>query len=94
MLAMKQFAFILGNHPELSRAEIMSLIPDGKIIAESKNALILECAEINAEKILDRLGGTIKIGETVEKNDVTPETPACQRLKAQPMAGRLIKIKK
>lgn len=57
-----KYLFILGNNPELSRAEILSVIKAKKILGQNKNFLALEAEKINCEKIMKQLGGTIKIG--------------------------------
>src|SRR3989339_530659 len=61
---MKYF-FILGNNPTLSIAEIFSIVSE----IEDYNFLNSDCLvieskkEINIPKLIQRLGGTIKIGE-------------------------------
>jgi len=59
---MKYF-FILGNNPTLSIAEICSVFPSasiGRFVNEQ--VFILETEEFDAQKIIRKLGGTIKIG--------------------------------
>ncbi len=62
---MKYF-FILGNNPTLSFAEIASVLnlkPE-QVLFLSEESLIIDIEEeLDAEKLIRRLGGTIKIGE-------------------------------
>ena len=61
---MKYF-FILGNNQTLSIAEISAVFPSassGQII--NNNVFIINSTEnINAEVVIKKLGGTIKIGK-------------------------------
>jgi len=60
---MKYF-FILGNHPELSVTEIYSVLGESaSYLALVNGALIVEIKSLDAESLIKRLGGTIKIGE-------------------------------
>lgn len=63
-----KYIFILGNNPELSKAEIAAVLPQAKNIAVGKNFLIVEHTKIDCNKIINRLGGTIKIGIVLSKN--------------------------
>lgn len=59
---MKYF-FILGNNPALSIAEILAVLPASngwQLVSEQ--VFILETEEFDAQKMIRRLGGTIKIG--------------------------------
>ncbi|MFA6215531.1 MAG: DNA methyltransferase [Patescibacteria group bacterium] len=60
-----QYVFILGHNPKLSAAEILAVLPHAKVVAETSTFLILENEEIDCQKILARLGGTIKIGTII-----------------------------
>ena len=60
-----QFIFILGNNPELSKAEIMAVLPKAKMVATSDQFLVLENEDFEANQILEQLGGTIKIGKVI-----------------------------
>ncbi len=67
---MKYF-FILGTNPTLSAAEICALFPTDKISLVNSEVATLETAKkLNAEELISRMGGTIKIGEILfaEKN--------------------------
>ena len=58
-----QTFFILGSHPDLAKAEILSVVgSDSKILLESSTVLVLEHVELPLEDLQNRLGGTIKIG--------------------------------
>ena len=70
---MKKYIFILGNNPELSRAEIAAVLPHAKITAGNAQFLIAESEGIDCQKVINRLGGTIKIGEIIgDKPDFSP----------------------
>jgi len=65
-----KYYFVLGNNPTLSALEIAFYFQrekiDHQIIGNSNEILLLETKkEIDAEKILDSLGGTIKIGKII-----------------------------
>ncbi len=57
-----KYIFILGNNPELSKAEIINVLPSVKIINNGKSFLIIEHHKIDCNKTINQLGGTIKIG--------------------------------
>jgi len=66
-----QYIFILGNNPELSKAEIVTILPKAKIVSENDTFLMLEHKKLDCQAILNQLGGTIKIGEIIgDKLDV------------------------
>lgn len=65
---MNKYILILGRHPRLSLAELKKVAPDFKIIEQNKNILIGR-GELEAEKLLDQLGGTIKIAEFKKEID-------------------------
>lgn len=63
-----RYCFILGRCPELSIAEIYSVLTSYRIafslISASREVLIVDCTPIqDVSNLLNRLGGTIKIGE-------------------------------
>jgi len=60
-----RYFFVLGNNPTLSFAEIVSVfkIKPEQVLALTEKTLIIELAqEIDAQQIIRKLGGTIKIG--------------------------------
>ncbi|HBR80399.1 MAG: putative DNA methylase [Candidatus Uhrbacteria bacterium GW2011_GWE2_45_35] len=58
--------FILGSHPALSIAEIATVVGTKKNYSKcSKEVLLLDEVEQEAETLQERLAGTIKIGEIV-----------------------------
>src|SRR3989344_3240561 len=60
-----QYFFILGKNPTLSFAEIVSVfqLKPGQILYLGEEAAVVEMErEIDAQQIIRRLGGTIKIG--------------------------------
>ena len=60
-----QYAFILGHNPKLSVAEILAVLPQAKVIEETSSFLIIDNEEFDCLEMIDRLGGTIKIGKIV-----------------------------
>jgi len=60
-----QYFFILGSNPVLSAAEIMALLPGADVTVTElyKQALVAESSNaIDLPNLMNRLGGTIKIG--------------------------------
>ena len=63
-----QTFFILGSHPDLAKAEILSVVGlNSKILLESSTVLVLEHVEMPLEDLQNRLGGTIKIGVILDE---------------------------
>lgn len=62
------YCFILGHNPTLSIAEISQVLNnDFRLVELSARVLIIKSqAELNAELLQRRLGGTIKIGQIVK----------------------------
>jgi len=60
---MAEYIFILGNNAELSRAEIAAVFPEAEVLASGQDFLVAQLAELNCQSALNRLGGTIKIGQ-------------------------------
>ncbi|MBD3359730.1 MAG: methyltransferase domain-containing protein [Candidatus Buchananbacteria bacterium] len=89
-----KYYFILGKNPELSKAEIESVLElfdyKFKIIEFKKNILILEMPrKLDVEVINQRLGGTVKIGQIIDQvNDLEKiANKFCQLIKCQ--SGKL-----
>ncbi|MBP6942613.1 MAG: RsmD family RNA methyltransferase [Candidatus Buchananbacteria bacterium] len=59
------YIFIYGNHPELSRAEVQSLLPTAKLERLSEAIDLVSSLIHNPERLIERLGGTIKIAEVI-----------------------------
>jgi len=59
------YVFILGHNPKLSVAEILAVLPKAKIIDQTSSYLIIDAEEFDCAELLDRLGGTIKIGKII-----------------------------
>lgn len=57
--------FILGSHPELSVAEIFSLIGEKPIVARLPHVLIVDEVEQHLEALQTRLAGSVKIGSII-----------------------------
>ena len=62
-----KYVFILGKNPELSVAEIRAVLPQVKVIAQTAEYLVVDSPKIDGQKVIDRLGGTIKIGVFLSK---------------------------
>lgn len=63
---MKYF-FVLGNHPELSVAEIFGVLGERvKYLSFASGALVIETADLDLIALNKRLGGTIKMGEVLD----------------------------
>lgn len=57
--------FILGTHPDLSRAEILALIGDVSTTSPAPNILLTQTDEVNPGQLLKRLAGAIKAGAVI-----------------------------
>ena len=57
--------FILGSHPELSRAEIEAVLGRKPVVANRLGILVLDDVEENVSVLQERLAGTIKIGQII-----------------------------
>jgi len=83
-----RYFFILGSNPVLSCAEIIALL-DGRYFTVTemyKQAVIVDAVgdqTLDAKKLMDRLGGTVKIGTIMEEGE--PFTP--EELQNLMMAG-------
>ncbi|MBI5221213.1 MAG: hypothetical protein HY979_00200 [Candidatus Magasanikbacteria bacterium] len=67
-----QYVFILGHNPKLSVAEIKAVLPKAKEVIEAGSFLILsfdaaQDGNKSCQALLNRLGGTIKIGEIISE---------------------------
>jgi tRNA G10 N-methylase Trm11 len=83
-----KYLFQLGREPELSTAELRAVFSLSGISADITTsdgpyAIVETETPLNAEFLMRRLGGTIKIGEAVV------ETPADYLLSAQP-TGKIL----
>ena len=67
LLYMKKYFFILGNHPDLSWAELKSLFPENGWEKHGSVAFSNFSQDINIDKLMKELGGTIKIGEIIKE---------------------------
>ncbi|MFA6526489.1 MAG: methyltransferase domain-containing protein [Candidatus Buchananbacteria bacterium] len=63
-----RYIFILGNNPELSKAEILAVLPQAKILSSADKYLVIESDKFDYFKVMRRLGGTIKIGIVLGEN--------------------------
>lgn len=70
------YVFILGTHPAWSVAEIAAALGESGLFWENERILVKKDAEIVAESLIKRLGGTLKIGQ-IEKF-VSIKTPMPQ----------------
>ncbi len=62
---------ILGSHPDLSTAEIRAVLPDAKNIHAFDKMLILESENWDSNQLMDKLGGTIKLGDIIYQGSLT-----------------------
>ena len=70
-----EYLFLLGRNKELSIAEIISYFEKENVVIEvtrnKSNGIIIRTDEkINSEKIINKLGGTIAIGEILSQGDL------------------------
>ena len=85
---MPQYAFILGRNPQLSRAEILAVLPQVKIVSQTDSFLLVDLpAAIDGAALLNQLGGTIKIAEVIG-NSISSEAIISQ-LTAKPVKGKI-----
>ena len=85
-MSMKYF-FILGSNPTLSLAEIYSLFglrADYKLIG--KDCLLVETEQTDSNVLMNRLGGTVKIGRIATAVSGSDLLPAVKSV-CQPTAG-------
>ncbi|MDD5749679.1 MAG: hypothetical protein PHO91_02740, partial [Patescibacteria group bacterium] len=61
---MRKYIFIFGNWPKLSLAELQAILPK---IEKFGLFFALAAANDSPEKLINQLGGTIKIGRFLEK---------------------------
>ncbi len=87
IIYMLKYIFILGHNPRLSVAEILAVLPKAVIITESSSFLIAENNQLDCHKLLNQLGGTIKIGEVIGEQ-INPDIIVNQ-LKPLKSAGKL-----
>ena len=65
----KKYLFVLGNNPELSAAEIGAVLNLDKIDKKDFNPpLLVVEKKVDAEILIKKLGGTIKIAEIIGEN--------------------------
>jgi len=70
---MRTFAFITGRNSELSLEELLVILePLGQILEVHKQFLIFQ-GDIYAHKLLEQLGGTVKIAEVVKTINSTDQ---------------------
>lgn len=70
------YLYLLGSTPNLSLAELQAVYPKEQCQKIASNVISLKLGnELDPEKELSKLGGTVKIAEnfeTVSRNDLTP----------------------
>ena len=59
-----RYLFILGRNPELSLAELKAVFEKNQIL-QNKNSALIETEEILEAGFIDKLGGTIAIGQII-----------------------------
>ena len=65
----KNFA-IFGNHPSLALAELGSVVSKIKKAYLSDNICLVECAGWDGSKLMETLGGTVKLGDYLAEFDL------------------------
>ena len=75
---MNKYVFVLGNNYKLSVIEILNYFHCNKVkikdVEYSKEILILDSeTEIDCQNFIDQMGGTIKIGRFLSKQDTIEE---------------------
>ena len=63
-----KYIFILGNHPSLSLAELLTVFSTDIELVNNNIAILDTKKDINASQIIQNLGGTIKIGLVIKEN--------------------------
>jgi len=63
--AMKEFVFVLGTHPDLSLSELKAVLGDIPVERHDGLAFVKSEKELDAESLMQQLGGTIKIIELI-----------------------------
>src|SRR3989338_2127247 len=91
---MPEYLFQLGHQPHISTAEIQAVFSqlgiDVTILHEKDEWLLLETRKpIDANALMNRLGGTIKIAEQISEADNMHTTLATHIRKLQP-AGKIV----
>ena len=72
-----QYLFVLGNTPELSLLELERYFSTAEVYAVADGIAMVKTAEpIEAAKVVDQLGGTVKIGQVLNKVDLEIENEA------------------
>ncbi len=61
------YAFELGRKKQLCHAELLAVLGEENLIETNSSTSIFELDHLNPQKLLDRLGGTIKVIEIVER---------------------------
>ncbi len=61
---------ILGSHPDLSISEIHAVLPEAKNILSSDKMLLLESKNWDSDKLMNLLGGTIKLGDIIYQGPI------------------------
>ncbi len=65
--------FVLGSHPDLSIAEIFSVIGKKPIVLQTQEVLILDDVYESLERLQERLAGSIKIGTVLQMFEAMDE---------------------
>lgn len=68
----KEYMFIIGRDPELSKAELFSYLKsrgiEYNLIYENPPVMVFSLSVINPDRLIKDLGGTVKIGEIISSN--------------------------
>ncbi len=66
---------ILGSHPDLSTAEIFSVLPDIKNPVLSDRMIAFDSKSWDAFNLMNTLGGTVKLGDIIFNGPIAKLTP-------------------
>jgi tRNA G10 N-methylase Trm11 len=66
---------ILGSHPALSTAELFSVLSDIKNEKLSGKMLTFDSKSWDGDLLMDKLGGTVKLGDIIHKGPIAKLTP-------------------
>lgn len=80
--------FILGREPLLSVAEILAAVPGSNIAFFQPPILCLE-GDLDSEKLMSRLGGTIKIGKELSRELTEAELLESLENELQKVSGKI-----
>lgn len=73
---MPNLIFQLGSTPELSKRELIAILPTAPYVELSSHLILIENCASSAELLINTLGGTVKIFEVITEFPLTSDTQA------------------